>query len=73
MTVYLDERPVLEAPIDPLGEQTFIIPVASGETDAHRLDVVASKTAPAGGELLSLQVLTLSLVDGQDREIRLIG
>jgi glycosyltransferase involved in cell wall biosynthesis len=71
--VDLDERCVLEAPIEPLREYTFTIRPTTGGVDFHRLDVRATQTAPSGGELLSLQVRTLIIVDGQDREIRLVG
>jgi glycosyltransferase involved in cell wall biosynthesis len=71
--VSLDERLVLDTAIDPEGEATFTIRPGTLDTDFHRLDVVAAKRASNHGEVLSLQVRRLSIVDGLDRDIPLIG
>ena len=72
MQVYLNERVVLEVPIEPEREQTFTITPGTVNTDFHRLDVMASATARHQGGILSLQVRGLTIIDGHRREIRLI-
>jgi glycosyltransferase involved in cell wall biosynthesis len=70
--VCLDERVVLEAGLEPEQEQTFTIRSAGADGDFHRLDVMASKTAQRHGDLLSLQVRALTIVDGHGRQLALI-
>jgi hypothetical protein len=72
MTVCLNERVVLETPIEAEREQTFTITPPELDTDFHRLDVMASATARRRGDLLSLQVRELTIVDGDGRPLRLI-
>jgi len=72
MTVCLNEHVVLEAPIEAEREQTFAITTPRGDTDFHRLDVMASATASRRGEILSLQVRQLTIVDGNGRRRKLV-
>ena len=72
MTVCLNERVVLQAPIEAKREHTFTITPPILDTEFHRLDVMASATARHHGDLLSLQVRELTIVDGDGRPLRLI-
>ena len=72
ITVCLNERAVLEAPVEPRCEQTLTIRQPHDAVDFHRLDAVASLTTRHHGQILSLQVRALTIVDGRGREIRLI-
>lgn len=72
VTVSLNERVELEAPIEAEREQTFTIVPAAVDGTFHRLDVVAAATARRRGDLLSLQVRELTIVDGDGRPIRLV-
>jgi glycosyltransferase involved in cell wall biosynthesis len=72
ITVSLNERAVLEAPIEPKREQVLTIRAPQDAADFHRLDAIASVTTRHHGQVLSLQVRALTIVDGHGREIRLI-
>jgi glycosyltransferase involved in cell wall biosynthesis len=72
ITVSLNERTVLEAPIEPKREQLLTIRAPQDAADFHRLDAIASVTTRHRGQVLSLQVRALTIVDGNGREIRLI-
>ncbi len=72
MTVSLNEHTVLQAPLEAEREYAFTVTVPAAGTDFHRLDITASQSTPCQGEVLSLQVLTLTAVDGQGRTLALI-
>jgi glycosyltransferase involved in cell wall biosynthesis len=72
VTVRLNERAVAEAAVEPRRERALTVRVPADGTDFHRLDVEAAVTTRHKGEILSLQVRSLTLVDGRGREIRLI-
>jgi glycosyltransferase involved in cell wall biosynthesis len=72
LRVCLNERLVLEARMEPEHERTFTIRPAGLDGEFHRLDVMASATVRSGGDLLSLQVRALAIVDGHGRRLRLI-
>jgi hypothetical protein len=70
--VWLNERAVVETAVEPRRERALTIPVPDDPADFHRLDVRAAVTSRHNGEILSLQVRSLTIVDGRGREIRLI-
>ena len=72
MTVCLNKHVVLEASAEAGREHTFTITPPSADTDLHRLDVMASVTARCRGDVFSLQVRGLTLVDGDGRRRKLI-
>ena len=71
MTVCLNQRLVLETPVEAEHDHTFTITPPADDTDFHRLDVAASATSRHRGDTLSLQVreLTTAGTDGRPRRL----
>ena len=71
--VILDGQKVLESAIVPQRVYRFTLP-AHGTVEAgfHELDISASATVSVGGEILSIQVPSITLSDSSGRELRLI-
>jgi glycosyltransferase involved in cell wall biosynthesis len=74
VTVSLDEEAVLEAVIEP--ERSYplaLMPQPGSPRGFHRLDVRASSVTRVQGQVLSVQVLTLTMVRADGTELSLIG
>lgn len=72
MTVRLNEQVVLEVQINAGREYAFTITPPPIDTDFHRVDITASAITPCRGELLSLQVRALTVVDSHGRPLTLV-
>jgi hypothetical protein len=70
--VRVDDEVVLDAPVAAGPDRALTAPAPATPAVQRRNDVMAARTAREGGEVVSLRLRALAIVDGDGRAITLL-